>query len=63
MASRLRDFTMMNPRNFYGSNVEEDPQEFIDETDKTLYAIEYTTSEKAELSTYQLKDITQTCYI
>ena len=28
----LRDFTRMNPRTFYGSNVEEHPQEFIDES-------------------------------
>ena len=25
MASRLRDFTQMNPPTFYGSKVEEDP--------------------------------------
>ncbi|WP_353805582.1 hypothetical protein, partial [Acinetobacter baumannii] len=30
MASRLRDFTRMNPPTFYVSKVEEDPQEFID---------------------------------
>ena len=30
MNSRLRDFTRMNPLTFYGSKVEEDPQEFID---------------------------------
>ena len=29
-ASHLRDFTRMNPSTFYGSKVEEDPQEFID---------------------------------
>ena len=27
-ATRLRDFTSMNPLEFYGSKVEEDPQEF-----------------------------------
>src|SRR5688572_1676028 len=30
-ASRIRDFTRMNPPVFYGSTVEEDPQEFIDQ--------------------------------
>ena len=38
MDSRLRDFTRMNPHTFYGSKVEEDPQEFIDEIYKILYA-------------------------
>ncbi|WMV24599.1 hypothetical protein MTR67_017984 [Solanum verrucosum] len=35
-AARVRDFTRMNPPKFYGSNVEEDPQEFIDEVYKIL---------------------------
>ena len=48
MASRLRDFTRMNPPTFYGSKVDEDPQEFIDEVYKILYAIGVSSSEKAE---------------
>jgi len=28
--TRVRDFIRMNPLEFHGSNVEEDPQEFID---------------------------------
>ena len=39
----------MDPPNFYGSKVEDDRQEFIDETYKILYAMRLTTSEKAEL--------------
>ncbi|TMX03162.1 hypothetical protein EJD97_017964 [Solanum chilense] len=39
MDSHLRDFTQMNPHTFYGSKVEEDPQEFIDEIYKILYAM------------------------
>ena len=31
MASRLRNFTRMNPPMFYGSKVDEDPQDFLDE--------------------------------
>ena len=31
MASRLRDFSQMNPPTFYGTNVDEEPQEFTDE--------------------------------
>ena len=36
----------MNPPTFDGSKVEEDPQEFIDETYKILYSMGLTTSEK-----------------
>ena len=31
MASPKRDFTRMNPPMFYGSKVDEDPQDFLDE--------------------------------
>ena len=31
MAYCLRDFTRINPPTFYGSKVEENPQDFIDE--------------------------------
>ncbi|WMV41472.1 hypothetical protein MTR67_034857 [Solanum verrucosum] len=34
--SRVRDFTRMNPPEFHGSKVEEDPQEFIDKVNKVL---------------------------
>ena len=60
MASSLRCFTRMNPPTFYGSKVEEHPQEFIHETYKILYATSLTTSEKAELAIYKLKDVAQT---
>ena len=62
-SSRLRDFTRMNPPTFYGSNIEEDTHEFIDEIYKTLYAMGLNTSEKVELTTYQLKDVGQTWYV
>ena len=35
-ASRIQDFTRMNPPVFYGSEVEEDPQEFIDQVLKVV---------------------------
>ena len=37
--SRIQDFTRMNPPNFYGFNVEKDPQGFIDEVFKVLNAM------------------------
>ena len=41
----------MNPPTFYGSKIEEDPQGFIYEIYKILYAMGLSTSEKDELAT------------
>ena len=40
----------------------EDPQEFIDEVYKIVHAIGVTSREKAELASYQLKDVAQVWY-
>ncbi|KAH0689089.1 hypothetical protein KY289_016447 [Solanum tuberosum] len=61
-ASRVRDFMRMNPPEFYGSNVEEDPQEFIDEVYKVFAIMGVTLGEKAELTAYQLKGVAQVWY-
>ena len=37
ISSRVRDFNRINPPTFYGSKVEEDHQDFIDEIYKILY--------------------------
>ncbi|WMV33218.1 hypothetical protein MTR67_026603 [Solanum verrucosum] len=58
-ATTMRDFTRMNPLEFHFSKVEEDPQEFIDEVYKVLIIMGVTLVEKAELSAYQLKGISQ----
>ena len=63
MASRLRNFIRMNPPTVYESKVDKDPQEFIDEFYKTLLSMCLSTSEKAELATYQLKDVAQAWYV
>ncbi|XP_069151096.1 uncharacterized protein [Solanum lycopersicum] len=60
IADRLRDFTRMNPPIFTGAKTSEDPQEFIDELHKILVAMGATDIEKAELASYQLKDVAQT---
>ena len=44
MATRLRYFTTMNPPMFFGSKVDEDPQDFLDEVYKIFYAIGVSTS-------------------
>uniref|UniRef100_M1D9B2 Cen12_3 n=1 Tax=Solanum tuberosum TaxID=4113 RepID=M1D9B2_SOLTU len=58
-ALRVRDFMRMNPSEFYGSKVEEDPKEFIDEVYKVLVIMGVTSVEKAELAAYQLKGVAQ----
>ncbi|WMV29929.1 hypothetical protein MTR67_023314 [Solanum verrucosum] len=41
MVTRVRDFIRMNPLEFHGSNVEEDPQEFIDEVYKEKFKVAF----------------------
>ncbi|WMV14018.1 hypothetical protein MTR67_007403 [Solanum verrucosum] len=60
--SRARDFTRINPLEFYDSTIEEDPQEFIDEVYKVLMIMGVMPVEKAELSAYQLKGVAQIWY-
>ncbi|WMV18788.1 hypothetical protein MTR67_012173 [Solanum verrucosum] len=47
VVARVRDLTRINPPKFYGSKVEEDPQEFIDEVYKILAIMGVTPVEKA----------------
>nr|XP_004239532.1 uncharacterized protein LOC101251380 [Solanum lycopersicum] len=61
-ASGIRDFTKMNPPTFFGSNVEEVPQGYIDELFKVLYVMGMASLEKAELAAYRLKDVSQVWY-
>ena len=53
----------MNPPTFYGSRVEEDPHEFIDEVYKIFLSMGLSTSEKSKLATYQLKDVDQAWFL
>ena len=57
MASRLRDFTRMNPPVYFGSKINEDPQEFVDVVYKILCSMGVNEIEKAELDAYQLKEV------
>ncbi|WMV59074.1 hypothetical protein MTR67_052459 [Solanum verrucosum] len=58
-AIRARDFTMINPPEFHGLKVEEDPQEFINEVYKVVEIMGITLVEKAKLAAYQLKGVAQ----
>src|SRR5688572_20355502 len=61
-ASRIRDFTRMNPPEYYGSKANEDPQDFIEEIFKIVDIMGVSSREKAELEDYQLKGIAQIWY-
>ena len=56
----MRDFTRRNPPEFYGSEVEKVPQEFINEVYKVLMMMVVMLVGKAELSTYQHNYVAQT---
>lgn len=53
----------MNSPTYYGSRANEDPQQFIDEVYKVLFAMGLSLSKKVVLAIYQLKDVAQTCYV
>ena len=53
----------MSPHTLFGSKVNEDPKDFLDEVYKILYSMGVSSSEKDELSSYQFKDVAQTWYV
>ena len=61
-ASRVRDFTQMNPPSFHGSKSDEDPQEFIDQVQKVIDIMGVTSIESAELVAYPLQDVAHDWY-
>ena len=61
-ASRIWDFTRMNPPEFHGSKPNEDPQDFIEEIFKIVDIMGVASSEKADLEAYQLKGLAQIWY-
>ena len=62
MTSRLKDIVRMNPPIFLVSKVGEDPQEFLDGLYNVLSVMRVTSSEKAELTSYQLREVDQVSY-
>mgnify|MGYP000723734629 CR=1 FL=1 len=55
--ANVQDFVRMNPPEFLGSKVGEDPKNFIDEVNKILGVMQVTGTESVELASYQLKDV------
>ncbi|KAF3661550.1 hypothetical protein FXO37_12888 [Capsicum annuum] len=59
-ATRILNFTSMNPPSFLGFKSNEDPQEFLDQVQKVTYIMGVNFSESAELAAYQLQDVAHT---
>ena len=62
MASRLRDFKMMNSIMFFGSMVNKYLRDFLDKVYRILCPMRVSSNDKAEQASYQLKDVAQTLY-
>ncbi|WMV40962.1 hypothetical protein MTR67_034347 [Solanum verrucosum] len=62
VAAWVRDFARMNPPEFLGSQVGEDPHNFIDEVKKILGVIQETDNGRVEMTSYQLKDVAHIWY-
>lgn len=52
----------MNPPEFYGSRVEEDPQEFIDDIQKVMQIMGVSPIESADLAAYQFNGVAKVWY-
>ena len=61
MVDWLRNFTRINPSIFTSTMTREDLQEFVDNVHVMLMSMGATDIEKAELVSYKLKDVAQTC--
>ncbi|XP_069145434.1 uncharacterized protein [Solanum lycopersicum] len=59
---RLKDFVRMNTPIFLVSKVGKAPQEFLDSVYKVLSFMGVSSKEKAELASYQLREVDQECY-
>ena len=57
MASHLSHFTRMNPPMFFGSKVNKNPQDFLDEVYKICFSMEVTSNQMEELAAHQLKEV------
>lgn len=60
--SRVSDFAQMNPIEFDSWKVEDDSLRFLDAFYKVLVIMWVSSEEKVELSTRQLKDVSQVLY-
>ncbi|WMV19984.1 hypothetical protein MTR67_013369 [Solanum verrucosum] len=61
-SARVRDFVRINSPEFLGSQVGEDPQNFIDEVKKIFEVMQLTGNYRIELASYHLKDVAHIWY-
>ena len=59
LASRIKYFMRMNPPTFHGTNVDENPQGFINEVFMVVDPTGVTSREKSKLAAYQLNNVAQ----
>ncbi|XP_049394548.1 uncharacterized protein LOC125858793 [Solanum stenotomum] len=57
--SRIREFQRMNPPNFTGSSVTEDPENFVEELQKVFEIMHVVNTERVELDAYQMKGVSR----
>ena len=60
--TRVGMFFRTNPPNFYGSKINQDPNNIIDEVYKVIEIMGVSSIEKAELAAYQLKHVAHVLY-
>ncbi|WMV33146.1 hypothetical protein MTR67_026531 [Solanum verrucosum] len=58
--SRIHEFLRMNPPSFTGSSTTEDPENFIEELKSVFEVMHVVDTERVELATYQLKNVSRT---
>ncbi|XP_038702123.1 uncharacterized protein LOC119998777 [Tripterygium wilfordii] len=58
----LPEFLKLKPPKFSGSDVNEDPQRFLDSMDRVLQALGCSSTRSVELAAFQLEDIARTWY-
>ena len=62
VTARVRDFVMMNPPEFLGSQTNEDFHNFLDEIKRIFEVTQVTGNDRVELESYQLKDVAYILY-
>ena len=56
-STRIRDFLNLDPPSFTGSDPNEDPQDFIDQIQRTFDVMHVSSKEALELAAYRLKGV------
>lgn len=60
--SRIHEFLRMNPPEFIGSTLNEDPENFMDKIQKVFRVIHVGDAECVELASYHLKGVARIWY-